>query len=86
MQTPSARFISILQILLENRVEFILVGMLISLNPLAPLATVPILRSDVEAQRVSAVSPMPLGLLNSFHTEEILDLLAYLESNGASVR
>ncbi len=57
---------------------------LISPNPLAPLATIPVLRSDVEAQQVSPTSPMPLGLLNSFHTEEILDLLAYLAANGAT--
>jgi len=59
---------------------------LISPNPLAPLATVPVLRSDVEAQKVSAISPMPVGLLNSFHTEEILDLLAYIDSNGVIAR
>lgn len=57
---------------------------LISPNPLAPLATVPVLRTDVESQHVSPVSPMPLGLLNGFHTEEILDLLAYIDSNGAT--
>ncbi len=59
---------------------------LISPNPLAPLATVPVLRSEIETQKVSTISPMPVGLLNSFHTEEILDLLAYLESNGATGR
>lgn len=55
---------------------------LISPNPLAPLATVPVLRSDVDAQKVSTVSPMPIGLLNSFHTADILSLIAYIESNG----
>lgn len=59
---------------------------LISPNPLAPFATVPVVRSEVESQKVSAISPMPVGLLNSFHTEEILDLLAYIDSNGAIAR
>ena len=39
MQTPSARFISILQILLENRVEFILVGGVAAVIHGAPVTT-----------------------------------------------
>ncbi|MBU6399320.1 MAG: c-type cytochrome [Verrucomicrobia bacterium] len=39
-------------------------------------------RSDVVSRRASKVSPMPEGLLVIFNKDEILDLLAYLESGG----
>lgn len=38
--------------------------------------------SDVKGSAASAISPMPEGLLSNFTRDEILDLLAYLESNG----
>lgn len=38
--------------------------------------------SDVKESAASKISPMPEGLLSNFTREEILDLLAYLESNG----
>ena len=38
--------------------------------------------SDVSREAASPVSPMPEGLLSGFSREEILDLLAYLESDG----
>jgi putative heme-binding domain-containing protein len=41
-------------------------------------------KADVAGKVASKVSPMPEGLLNAFTAEEILDLLAYLESNGKS--
>jgi len=50
-------------------------------NPLAP-ETVTVLKSDIETRELSKTSPMPSGLLNTFTKEEILDLLAYLESLG----
>jgi len=50
-------------------------------NPLQP-ETVTVLKSEVESRQLSKVSPMPAGLLNSFTEDEILDLLAYLESFG----
>ena len=40
---------------------------------------------DRKSQTRSIVSPMPAGLLNSFSKEEVLDLLAYLESAGDPV-
>ncbi|HAV34354.1 MAG TPA: heme-binding protein [Planctomycetaceae bacterium] len=52
-------------------------------NPLAP-ETVTVLKSDIETRELSKTSPMPSGLLNTFTKEEILDLLAYLESLGDS--
>jgi putative heme-binding domain-containing protein len=50
-------------------------------NPLAP-ETVTIKKSEVESRSLSKVSPMPEGLLNTFTKDEILDLLAFLESLG----
>jgi len=50
-------------------------------NPLAP-ETVTVLKSDIETRELSKTSPMPAGLLNTFTKDEILDLLAYLESLG----
>ena len=52
-------------------------------NPLEP-NTVTINTSDIESRQFSTVSPMPAALLNTFTQEEILDLLAYLESLGDS--
>lgn len=52
-------------------------------NPLEP-ATVTIQKSEIESLTHSKISPMPVGLLNTFSKEEILDLLAYLESLGDS--
>jgi len=39
-------------------------------------------KSDIKAQQPQSSSPMPLALLNLLSKEEILDLLAYLESGG----
>ena len=50
-------------------------------NPLEP-ATVSIAKAEIVSRGHSKISPMPAGLLNTFTTEEILDLLAYLESLG----
>ncbi len=50
-------------------------------NPLEP-ATVSVAKADIASREHSKVSPMPAGLLNTFTAEEILDLLAYLESLG----
>lgn len=46
--------------------------------------TVTINKSEIESRKLSTVSPMPGGLLNTFTKDEILDLLAYLESLGDS--
>lgn len=50
-------------------------------NPLE-LETVTLNKSDIESRKLSNVSPMPTGLLNTFSETEILDLLAYMESLG----
>ena len=50
-------------------------------KPLEP-ETVTVKKSEIETRSLSKVSPMPAGLLNTFTKDEILDLLAYLESLG----
>ena len=52
-------------------------------QPLEP-ETVTIKKSEIESRKLSVISPMPVGLLNNFTKDEILDLLAYLESFGDS--
>ena len=52
------------------------------LRLLAPEATVEIPLSEIAKREPSKISPMPTGLLNNLTKEEILDLLAYLESAG----
>jgi putative heme-binding domain-containing protein len=43
---------------------------------------VEIRKSDVQSRAASKFSPMPEGLINILTKEEILDLLAYMESAG----
>jgi putative heme-binding domain-containing protein len=50
-------------------------------NPLTG-EQVTVRRNDVGSRRASTVSPMPEGLVNVLTKEEILDLIAYLESGG----
>lgn len=50
-------------------------------NPLSP-ETVEIGKSLIAKREVSAVSPMPPGLLNALKAEQILDLLAFIEAGG----
>ena len=38
--------------------------------------------ADVESRERSMVSPMPQGLLGVLSLDEVLDLLAYVESGG----
>ena len=52
-------------------------------NPLQP-ETVTVKKSEIESRQLSKTSPMPTGLLNTFTEDEILDLLAYMESFGDS--
>ena len=49
-------------------------------DPANPLKTVEIAKEAIAQQRTSEVSWMPVGLLNTFTREEILNLLAYLQS------
>lgn len=53
-------------------------------NLLAPEAITEVRQADIARREASKVSPMPTGLLNHLTREEILDLLAYLESAGKS--
>jgi len=39
-------------------------------------------KSELQSRRALSSSPMPVGLLNALSEEQILDLLAYLESGG----
>ena len=43
-----------------------------------------VLKKDVTRTRVSEISPMLPGLINSLNAEELKDLLAYLKSGGNS--
>ena len=50
-------------------------------NPLSA-ERIPIQKTEIAERRPSHVSPMPEGLLNQFARDEILDMLAYIESMG----
>jgi putative heme-binding domain-containing protein len=49
---------------------------------LAVRATIDINTADVASEETSPVSAMPAGLLNSFTKEEVVELMAFLESGG----
>ena len=51
-------------------------------DPLKPGTRVAVPAAEIESVTRSTVSAMPLGLLNRFTREEILDLLAYLNAAG----
>ncbi len=50
-------------------------------NPLTQ-TKVEVLKADIEKRTASKISPMPTGLVNNLTKDEILDLIAYLESGG----
>ena len=50
-------------------------------NPLAK-DTITLSKKEVTARKLSDLSPMPAGLISVLSREEILDLIAYLESGG----
>lgn len=50
-------------------------------DPLSP-QLVPIKKAEVESRELSRVSPMPEHLVDGLTPEEILDLIAYIESSG----
>ena len=54
----------------------------ISQNPFAPQVTRDIKKSEVSGTRVSDVSPMLGGMINSLNPEELKDLLAFLKAGG----
>jgi putative heme-binding domain-containing protein len=47
-----------------------------------PEATIEIAAADVKSEAPSPVSPMPTGLLNELTKEQVLELMAYLDSGG----
>jgi len=59
----------------------------IALQP-SPLSSdrIEIKKSEISERRPSQISPMPDGLLDQLTQEEILDLLAYIESTGKERR
>jgi len=48
----------------------------------APQVTVEVAEADVKSEEPSPISPMPSGLLNPFTREQIVELLAFLDSGG----
>jgi putative heme-binding domain-containing protein len=63
---------------LDYRAPFLLLAE----NPLLPDQTIKIPKVDVLKRKRSDLSIMPAGLLNNLSKQEVLDLLAYLESAG----
>ena len=51
-------------------------------DPLKPDNRVTLKKSDIAARSASRISPMPEGLVNGLSRDEILDLLAFIESSG----
>lgn len=49
---------------------------------MAPDQTIRIERSEVRSERPSPASPMPVGLVNAFSREQVLDLIAFLEAGA----
>ncbi len=50
-------------------------------NPLSA-ETISVAKKDIRRRELSKISPMPADLLNTLTIEQILDLLAWFESNG----
>lgn len=46
------------------------------------LTKIELRKSDIQSRRASKLSPMPEGLVNTLSKNEILDLIAYLQSGG----
>ena len=63
---------------LDYRAPFLLLAE----NPLLPDQTIKITKVEVLKSKRSDLSIMPPGLLNNLNKQEVLDLLAYLESTG----
>ncbi len=61
----------------ENADQIVLIP-----NALKPTEKLTIRKADITLRRLSKISPMPTGLVNTFTKEEILDMVAYIESGG----
>jgi putative heme-binding domain-containing protein len=55
----------------------------VAINPVDPDQRRRVAKTDIAARSVSDVSPMPTGLLNTLTRDEVLDLVAWIESGGA---
>ena len=58
----------------------------IATEPLRPSTVIEVHKRDIEDSRLADTSPMPAGLLDAFTAEEVLDLLAYLETGATMPR
>jgi len=56
----------------------------LAINPVDPDQRRRLTKADIASQRVSEISPMPGGLLDTLTREEVLDLLAWIESGGVA--
>jgi len=57
-------------------------GIEISTSAFSPSITTTIKKSNIKSEKESAVSPMPIGLINRFNEQELNDFIAYLLSGG----
>jgi len=51
-------------------------------DPLQPEMKITVQKSDIASRTASKISPMPEGLANGLTREDLLDLLAFIESSG----
>lgn len=58
-------------------------GVIIATNPVDPDDRRRVAKAQIESQRVSEISSMPEGLLNTMERDEALDLIAWLLSGGS---
>ncbi|MCE9608590.1 MAG: hypothetical protein K8R23_00005, partial [Chthoniobacter sp.] len=54
----------------------------VMINPFDAATTATVSKSEIKSRELSKVSAMPPGLLNTCTEDEILDLVAFLESMG----
>ena len=59
-------------------------SILLASNPYQPALTREIDRRTIASRKDSGFSPMPVGLLNSFSRNDIIDLLSLLETGGGT--
>jgi putative heme-binding domain-containing protein len=57
-------------------------SLVLAINPVDPDQRRRLSKSEIASQRVSELSPMPAGLFDTLTREEILDLMAWVESGG----
>jgi putative heme-binding domain-containing protein len=57
-------------------------SVMLATNPIDPDRRQRFAKADILSQRISGISPMPEGLLNTLTKAEILDLVAWIESGG----